>query len=308
MMKKLLSLIMVVLCCAGLAAQNKMNEINRIKRDKGYLYGEATLDTKEAALSLAYELLEAEIKNWAKEKSNKISSVVALHTNDYADTIILPRHNMIRAFAYVKISNLNPIKGKALKVDVDGNKNAVAEASLPAKEVAKKSKGKSKKAKEAPKKANDVAKEIAEQPKKTLDQPKKLTAPAKEVSEPVKKELVAAPKAEKVEVPTVKSAAKVEANHDYAKEVVDELRKVTSFYNLESAIKPLHEQGKITGYGKYSTMTDPAASYLIIYDSNANVRAILGKGTTVRKNLSTGKDDSEKNYKGCGALWFKVKE
>lgn len=258
-MKKPLLLIVAILFCAGLVAQNKMNEINQIKRDKGYLYGEATLNTKEAALSLAYELLESEIRNWAKEKSNKISSVVASHINEYADTIILPRHNMVRAFAYVKISNLNPIKGKSLKVDVDEDKNSPV--SMPVVDVA----------------------QPAVQP-------------------------VTAPTAGKAVIPAVSNAPKTEEKHDYTKEVLDELKKVTSFYTLENTIKPLNEQGKITGYGKYSAMSDRAGSYLIIYDTNANIRAILGKGTSVRKNLSTGMDDSEKNYKGCGAIWFKIKE
>ena len=47
---------------------------------------------------------------------------------------------------------------------------------------------------------------------------------------------------------------------------------------------------------------------MIIYDQQAAVKAILGKGVEKRKNLKTGIDDSEKNYHGCGAIWFKVKE
>ena len=255
-MRKIVFVIATFMLCTALHAQNKMSEINRIKRDKNYLYGEATLNTQEAALSLAYELLEAEIKNWAKEKSNKISSVVASQIYDYADTIILQRQNMVRAFAYVKTSNLNPVKGKSIKVDVTEDKNTTS-----------------------------TSKKIEVAANKPVAQPKPAETVATTAAEP-----------------------KPVEKQDFGKEVLAEIQKVTSFYDLERTISPLHQQGKITSYGKYATMPDPAESYLIIYDANANIKAILGKGTSKRKNLSTGKDDSETNYKGCGAIWFKVKE
>ena len=83
---------------------------------------------------------------------------------------------------------------------------------------------------------------------------------------------------------------------------------IESFYDLEKTMKPLKDQGKIEAYGKYTTMTDPAQCYLIIYDQQADIRAFLDKGESSRKNLKTGLDDSEKNYRGCGAIWFKVKD
>ena len=55
-------------------------------------------------------------------------------------------------------------------------------------------------------------------------------------------------------------------------------------------------------------MKNPEECYLIIYDTDANIRAILGKGTDSRKNLRTGKDDTERTYKGCGAFWFILDE
>lgn len=261
-MRKIVLVLATFMCCTVLQAQNKMSEINRIKRDKNYLYGEATLNTQEAALSLAYELLEAEIKNWAKEKSNKINSVVASQIHDYADTIILQRQNMVRAFAYVKTSNLNPVKGKSIKVDVTEDNNAPS-----------------------------TTKKVE-------------VAATKPVAQPKPAETVATPAAE----PKPATAPKPVEKKDFSKEVLAEIQKVTSFYDLERTISPLHQQGKITSYGKYATMPDPEESYLIIYDADANIKAILGKGTSRRKNLSTGKDDSETNYKGCGAIWFKVKE
>ena len=163
---------------------------------------------------------------------------------------------MVRAFAYVKTSNLNPIKGKSIKVDVAEDKNTAS-----------------------------ITKKVEVRAPKVVVQPKPTGTVATTTAEP-----------------------KPVEKQDFGKEVLAEIQKVKSFYDLERTISPLHQQGKITSYGKYATMPDPAESYLIIYDANANIKAILGKGTSKRKNLSTGKDDSETNYKGCGAIWFKVKE
>ena len=247
----------VIMFVSALWAQNSISDINRLKRDKDYLYGEATLDTKEAALKLAYELLEMEIKNWALSKDANISSVLASKVYDYADTIVLKRHNMIRAFAYVKKSNLKAIKGKNIKVDV----NKDVPLTKPLEEI--------------PQKAETV-----------------IETPAKKV-EPIE------PKAQ-IEPLTASQAPE--------EKVLQELKDITSFYDLEKKMKPLKAAGEITDYGKYATMTDPANCYLIIYDQQAAVKAILGKGVEKRKNLKTGIDDSEKNYHGCGAIWFKVKE
>lgn len=245
-------------------AQSSISDINRLKRDKDYLYGEATLDSKDAALKLAYELLEVEIKNWALSKNQKISSVLASKVYDYADTIVLKRHNMVRAFAYVKKSNLKTVKGKNFKVEVE---------------------------KDAP-----LSKPLDEEETEPAEEPQQETAAAAK-AEPAK------PVAEESELKMEPMAPQVPSTEQ---RVLEELKPVTSFYDLEKKMKPMKAAGDITDYGKYSTMTDPGDCYLIIYDQQAVVKAILGKGTNVRKNLKTGLDDSEKNYHGCGAIWFKV--
>lgn len=46
--------------------------------------------------------------------------------------------------------------------------------------------------------------------------------------------------------------------------------------------------------------------YLVVYDQNGRVQALLTPGMQ-RVNVCTGNDDSEKNYHGCKAFAFKVK-
>ena len=234
---RILSLIITTTFASALWAQNNMNDINRIKRDKEYLYGEATLDNKDAALSVAYELLKMEIKNWAAQKDPKINKLVASEINEHTDTIILQRHNMIRAFVYVKLSNLVAVNGRAMAVEVNKGTHEGANPTVP----------------------NTQS------------------------------------------TPTVTQ----QTNQD---EVIERLMGANSFYDLEKIITPMKEKGIITDFGKYTTMTDPANCYLIIYDQNAKVVTILGKGIKERQNLKTGKADSEINYHGCGAIWVKIKE
>lgn len=253
-MKKTLSTLLLLLVAVTTMAQTTMGEINRIKRDSEYLYGEATMNDKQAALQLAYELLETEIKNWAAAKNSKITSVMASQIFEIADTILLSRHNMIRAFVYVNTRNLKAQKGKTLVVDVQKNE--------------------------------PLTKPVVEKKEEPVVAANPVTSTTVIKAEEPKKVVPAKPK----------------------NDALEKILNVTSFYNLEKTLEPLRVEGKVKSYGKYSTMQNPGECYLIIYDTDANIRAVLGKGTTSRKNLRTGKDDTEKSYKGCGALWFMLDE
>lgn len=252
-MKKILSTISLLFIAVTMMAQTSMEEINRIKRDSEYLYGEATMNDKQAALQLAYELLETEIKNWAAAKNSKITSVTASKIFEVADTIILSRRNMIRAFVYVSTKNLKAQKGKTLTIEIN--------------------------------KSEPISKPVLEKKEETVVQANPVT-PATVIKEEPKKVVPTKPK----------------------NDALEKILKLTSFYDLEKTIEPLRIDGKVKSYGKYATMKNPEECYLIIYDTDANIRAILGKGTDSRKNLRTGKDDTERAYKGCGAFWFILDE
>lgn len=241
MKRSLFFIIFVAVTASTIFAQNDLNDINQIKRDKEYLYGEATLDKREAAIDLAYELLKMEIKNWAAHNNPEISNLIVSNISEYVDTIVLQRHNMIRAFAYVKISNLISVEGKTMTIEV-----------------------------------NQKETEVLQPPSQTA-----TTSP---------------------QLPPETS------NTTSKSDVLVRLLEVESFYDLENVIQPMKSEGKITDFGKYTTMKDPANCYLIIYDQNAKVVAVLGKGIKERENLKTGKADSEINYHGCGAIWVKIKE
>ena len=86
------------------------------------------------------------------------------------------------------------------------------------------------------------------------------------------------------------------------------LKKAKNFFELKDIMPPLKEKGDIIDYGKYTTAKHPEQCYLIVYDPAGNICALLGRGKDVRKNLKTGNDDSIKNYRGCGAIWFTLCE
>ena len=86
------------------------------------------------------------------------------------------------------------------------------------------------------------------------------------------------------------------------------LKKAKNFFELKEIMQPLKEKGDIIDYGKYATAKHPELCYLIVYDPAGNICALLGKGKDIRKNLKTGNDDSIKNYRGCGAIWFTLRE
>lgn len=86
------------------------------------------------------------------------------------------------------------------------------------------------------------------------------------------------------------------------------IKEAKNFFELKAIMQPLKERGDIIDYGKYATAKQPEQCYLIVYDPAGNIRALLGKGDNVRKNLKTGSDDGIGNYRGCGAIWFTLNE
>ena len=91
-------------------------------------------------------------------------------------------------------------------------------------------------------------------------------------------------------------------------DVITKMMRARNFFELKDVMEPLKKSGEITGYGKYATAQNPALCYLIVYDPAGNLVAWLGKGEETRKNLKTGKTESIRDYRGCGAIWFTINE
>lgn len=83
---------------------------------------------------------------------------------------------------------------------------------------------------------------------------------------------------------------------------------ITSFYDVEPYIKSLRNKNRLDAYGKYATLPSDSACHLFVYNKEGQIKAIIRKTQDKQLNLNTLKEDNIKNYKNCGAIWFRLKE
>lgn len=225
--------------CVCLTQDNKLEEINDIKKDSAYLYADVTMPTQELATSQAYEQLQREVINWVTEQlGDNTEDVSAVEINRVVDTLVTRRADMYRVFAYAcKTDILSTFTtGHACQhalMSADSTKHIVA---------------------------NDTICHLLKQ-------------------------------------------SFLGRNGG----VIEQIKKARNFFELKQIMEPLKEKGDILDYGKYASAENPEDCYLIVYDPAGNIRALLGTGKDSRWNLKTGKDDSLTNYRGCGAIWFILK-
>lgn len=105
----LLTALLMGVCC-GFAQQDYeqvKSEINKVKKSSAYLYGEANADTEEEARGIAEEILYNEINSWAAKKKKLQGGELVINNKKELQTYFsLPRGNMVRAFIYVKKSDI----------------------------------------------------------------------------------------------------------------------------------------------------------------------------------------------------------
>ncbi|MCF2594413.1 hypothetical protein I6E11_11575 [Bacteroides caecigallinarum] len=87
--------------------------------------------------------------------------------------------------------------------------------------------------------------------------------------------------------------------------VLSEILKLHEFSQLKNCLTTLKQEGKISDYDKYSNIKTPSDYYLIIYNRQGMIEAVLEPGKDNRKNLKTNGMDNVSNYKGRGAIGFK---
>lgn len=83
---------------------------------------------------------------------------------------------------------------------------------------------------------------------------------------------------------------------------------IDNFYDVEPYIKALKQRDGLKDYGKYATMPTDSDCHLFVYDRQGAVKAVLRKTSDSQLNLKTLKEDNVKNYKNCGAIWFRLKD
>ncbi len=94
-------------CIAQQDHEQVKREINKVKKSNAYLYGEANAETEEEAHNIAEEILYKEINDWAaKKKKLQGANLVINNKKELQTYLSLPRGNMVRAFVYVKKSDI----------------------------------------------------------------------------------------------------------------------------------------------------------------------------------------------------------
>lgn len=127
-----------------------------------------------------------------------------------------------------------------------------------------------------------------------------LTPGAKSVVEPVKKE-VKEPVVEVAEG-TVKEAA---AEKLQLPEVINQIAACTKYGDMADKVKQMKADGRIKDYARYASLVNPDKCYLVIYNREGKVVAVLTPGPD-RRNVKTGQADGVKNYSGCGAIGLEL--
>ena len=221
------------------AADDRAEQINAIKKNSSYLYGEATMAIQEEAMLVAYEHLQNEVIAWTQNDSIKIKDITPI-----SDTITTRRAEMYRVFVYVEKSKVKHVVDSVSIHDTLrlARRDSMLMTDSVTMIIDKRFFGKDGKIKQ---RTNDALLRI---------------------------------------------------------------KKAKNFFELKTIMQPLKEKGDIIDYGKYATATHLETCYLIVYDPAGNICALLSKGKDVRQNLKTGKDDSIQNYRGCGAIWFTLRE
>ena len=249
MKRIIVSLLALAVVLGSLATDWRLEKINSIKKNKNYLYGEATVSSQELATSLAYEQLQNEVFAWVQNDSITIKDI-----NRLADTVMVRIVNVYRVFAYVEKAKIKP-----------GTVDTVQTDTIPA---------------------------IEEPLVETTPVRKDSTLLTDSVRQVIHKRFFG---------PEGKMRQR-------QSDALLRIKKAKNFFELKEIMQPLKEKGDIIDYGKYATAKHPELCYLIVYDPAGNIRALLGKGDDERPNLKTGRKDTLKNYRGCGAIWFTLKE
>lgn len=86
-----------------------------------------------------------------------------------------------------------------------------------------------------------------------------------------------------------------------------QMKSITSFYDIEPYIKDLKSKNRLNAYGKYATMPANQDCHVFVYNKEGSVVAVLRSEKGSQKNLNTLGYDDIKKYKNCGAIWLQIK-
>ena len=268
--RKIIILLSMCLMTTGLWSQSATEQINAIKwQPSVYLMGEATEAKQEDALNFAKTYIRLHIKSWRKVNGLEVTDDIIEQTADQSILIEARRGSMYRAFYYIPIADVAALFGIDMAPAPAPDPDPVYQAPAPAPEP----------------------EPVYQAP---APEPAPMPAPAPQ--------------------PIVNEYGDDGVMDDLADEAIfiptpleEDMMKVTQAQGIQAFIKKLEAEYKISRYGKYSDMPADINCYLFVYDRSMNIPAYLRKEGSIYINLKTGEIDDITNYKGCGAIWFRIK-
>ena len=102
-----------------MAMAGPVDEINKIKRDSLYVYGEATKPTTDEAYDAALNILQSNIQKWFEDSKKDRKNRVVRNLTFLADTINALRGDFHRVLAYVSIPKLESTIENDEKVEAE---------------------------------------------------------------------------------------------------------------------------------------------------------------------------------------------
>lgn len=271
MIRKLAMTLCLSMCGCTLLAQNELQEINAIKSNINFLYATGTSSkSAEDASNNAKDLLALEIEQWLLDNTTEdIAGYVAKSRENLAQ-IKTRRGNLYRVFVYVKKKDVLPRykEEEVMVVDIVDN-NAVHNDSLP-------------------KTSSSQAETLVSDSK--TDVPPAINVEYATSNEPAVQQTI------EVQQPVYTPTAKER-----------EMLNISTFIQLNDYINQGRANGTITRLGKYSDMPQSGLIYTFIHNREGQIAACMKVNDGSVLNLNTGKEDKISNYKGCGAIWIKLK-
>lgn len=88
-------------------------------------------------------------------------------------------------------------------------------------------------------------------------------------------------------------------------EVIKRLLALKKYKEVPPCVENLKQEGLITEYNRYASLSNPDDYVLIIYNREGEIEAILSEGPK-RVNMQTMETDGVANYKGRGAIGVKL--
>ena len=83
---------------------------------------------------------------------------------------------------------------------------------------------------------------------------------------------------------------------------------IKTFQELNDYVNKGREQEWITSVGNYASMPTTGTFYVFIHNKQREVPACLKVQDDKAINIKTGHEERVSDYKGCGAIWIKIKE